>query len=136
MSTKNILKSLWLVALVIVFGFGVQIRVQALDLPAEVVDVGAPVYLDNVNPNHYFAVFLPKDYPANGDPCAAMSGEELIVDNNLQHYGTCFVNDPGVFSILELKEPLHSSYSDAKNSDYFVAEKTVEVVPILTILEQ
>ncbi len=101
---------------------------SAFSLPNNMSVVGDSVFVDNVDSTHFYAVFLPFDYPTKGEVCASMTGEELAQDNDLRHYGTCFVNDPGVFTIVELLEPLHSCYEDTKQSDYFVGETTVKIV--------
>ena len=59
--------------------------------------------------------------------CASISGEELLEKNNLKDYGTCFINDPGIFTIVEIQEPFSSSYEELKNNEEILQEETVKL---------
>lgn len=110
--------------------FGItEADVTTFSLPEVTLTVGDSVFIDNTHPTHFYAVFLPFEFPANGDMCASITGEDLAQDNDLRHYGTCFINDPGVFTVVDLGEPVHASYWDTKDSDYFIGEKIVTLVP-------
>jgi hypothetical protein len=98
---------------------------KAFTLPEKNIQVGSPVYIEDINSSLYYAVFLPSGNPTNSEVCATMSGDELVEDNNLRNYGTCFINDAGVFKIVEIYTPFSSSYDELKESDQIVQEEEV-----------
>lgn len=104
---------------------GTNANVFAFSLPRITHTVGESVFIEDIDLAHFYAVFLPFEFPTQGELCASITGEELVEDNNLRHYGTCFINDPGVFTVVELGEPVHASFWDTKSSDYFISERTV-----------
>ena len=87
-------------------------RAFAFTLPETEINIEFPVYINEIDLTKYYAVFLPFEEPTNGEVCATVSGEELAENNNLKKYGTCFVNDEGTFTIVEISEPFSSSYED------------------------
>jgi hypothetical protein len=103
------------------------INTSAFSLPSTSINVGDPVYIENIDPEKFYAVFLPFKEPTNGEACASMSGEELTENNNLSDYGTCFVNDAGIFTIIEISEPFSSSYEDLVKVEGIIQETTVAV---------
>src|SRR3989338_4875804 len=69
--------------------------------------LGDKISLDNVAADHYYIVFNPDDIKQNGGFCASIAGAELLeTGNGLEQYGTCFVNDKGVFEVLEVSDNL------------------------------
>lgn len=87
--------------------------------------IGAPVLVTDVNPSHFYSVFWINLDGPKSDPCAHMSGEELAADNDLTHYGTCFVNDGGTFQVVELSEDFSGNYNDSVQSSVYVAKQNV-----------
>jgi len=97
----------------------------AFVLPVNEIKIGDPVYIEETDNVKNYAVFLPFEEPTNGQVCASISGEELFENNNLKDYGTCFINDPGIFTIVEIQEPFSSSYEELKNNEEILQEETV-----------
>lgn len=106
----------------ILFSFNTS---KAFNLPEKIIQVGSPVFIEDVNSSLYYAVFLPSETPTNNEVCATMSGDELVENNNLRDYGTCFINDAGTFKIVEMYTPLSSSYDEIKESDQIIQEEEV-----------
>ena len=90
--------------------FGATANVVALALPNTQADVGAAVFIDEIAPTHYYSIFGINDMNPHGDPCAFVYGGDLISDNDLSHYGSCFVNDAGVFKIVEQSDFFNGNY--------------------------
>jgi hypothetical protein len=107
-------------------------NVKAFDFPNKYLNVGSPVFIENFNEEKYYAVFLPFGEPTNGDVCANMSGKELAENNDLRNYGTCFINDPGVFTIIEIEEPFSSSYSSLLENEEILQEEKVNMIALDT----
>src|SRR3989344_1730303 len=79
----------------------------------EEMKVGSTVMLNDIAPGRYYIVFNPDDIRHNGGSCASVIGAELLdTGNGLEKYGTCFVNDKGVFAVIEASENIGGSYSD------------------------
>ncbi len=97
----------------------------AFVLPIKEIKTGDPVYIKGTDVLKNYAVFLPFEEPTNGQVCASISGEELSENNNLKDYGTCFINDSGIFTIVEIEEPFSSSYEELKNNEEILQEETV-----------
>ncbi|HPD74140.1 MAG TPA: hypothetical protein P5014_02580 [Patescibacteria group bacterium] len=97
----------------------------AFVLPANEIKIGDPVYIEETDTLKNYAVFLPFEEPTKGQVCASISGEELSENNNLKDYGTCFINDSGIFTIVEIEEPFSSSYEELKNNEEILQEDTV-----------
>lgn len=97
----------------------------AFVLPVNEIKIGDPVYIKETDTLKHYAVFLPFEEPTNGQVCASVSGEELFENNNLKDYGTCFINDPGIFTIIEIEEPFSSSYEELKNKEKILQETTI-----------
>lgn len=97
----------------------------AFVLPVNEIKIGDPVYTEEIDVLKNYAVFLPFEEPTNGQVCASISGEELFENSNLKDYGTCFINDPGIFTIVEIEEPFSSSYEELKNNEMILQEETV-----------
>lgn len=104
-------------------------------LPENVIELGSPVYIDGADPSKHYAVFLPFEEPTNGEVCSSMSGEELSENNNLREYGTCFINDEGIFTIVEISEPFSSSYEDLSEKGEILQEESVTLQISLTLEE-
>ncbi|MBW6441813.1 hypothetical protein K0B04_02810 [Patescibacteria group bacterium] len=99
----------------------------AFTLPETEIFVGKPVYIENTDPEKFYAIFLPFEEPTNGEVCASMSGEELIENNNLRNYGTCFINDEGIFTIVEISEPFSSSYKQLVDRERIIQEAEISL---------
>ena len=97
----------------------------AFFLPVNEIKIGDPVYIEETDVLKHYAVFLPFEEPTNGQVCASVSGEELFENNNLKNYGTCFINDPGIFTVVEMEGPFSSSYEELKNNEEILQEETV-----------
>lgn len=97
----------------------------AFVLPIKEIKTGDPVYIEGTDVFKNYAVFLPFEEPTNGQVCASISGEELFENNNLKDYGTCFINDSGIFTIVEIEEPFSSSFEELKNNEEILQEETV-----------
>ncbi len=97
----------------------------AFVLPINEIKIGDPVYIEQTDILKNYAVFLPFDEPTNGQVCASISGEELFENSNLKDYGTCFINDPGIFTIVEIQEPFSSSYEELKNNEEILQKETI-----------
>ena len=97
----------------------------AFVLPVNEIKIGDPVYIEETDALKNYAVFLPFEEPTNGQVCASISGEELFENNNLKDYGTCFINDPGIFTIIEIEKPFSSSYEELNINEEILQEETV-----------
>lgn len=97
----------------------------AFVLPVNEIKIGDPVYIEETDNVKNYAVFLPFEEPTNGQVCASISGEELSENNNLKDYGTCFINDSGIFTIVEIEEPFSSSYEELKNNEEILQKETI-----------
>lgn len=102
-------------------------RAFAFTLPETEINIEFPVYINEIDLTKYYAVFLPFEEPTNGEVCATVSGEELAENNNLKKYGTCFVNDEGTFTIVEISEPFSSSYEDLVENNQVIQEEKVNL---------
>jgi len=90
--------------------------------PSKNLAAGQTIYLLNPIETNYYSVFWVNAYNPNEDSaCAYISGSELLLDNDLSHYGTCFTNDTGIFKIVELNEAFAAAFTDSKQSPYFVS---------------
>lgn len=118
---KNILK---IITLIIAANLANN-PTQAFTIPESNLYVGAPVYIENTEPEKYYAIFLPFKEPTNGEVCASISGEELAENNNMRDYGTCFINDAGVFTVIEIIEPFSSSYEDLVENNGIIQEEII-----------
>lgn len=103
----------------------------AFTLPSTEIKIGDPVYIEEVDILKHYAVFLPFEEPTNGEVCASMSGEELFENNNLKDFGTCFINDPGIFTIVEIEEPFSSNYTELEENEQIIQKENVTVSLIL-----
>jgi hypothetical protein len=103
---------------------------NAFDLPNKFLSIGSPIFIENYDEEKYYAVFLPFSEPTNGDVCSNMSGEQLAENNDLRNYGTCFINDEGTFTIVEIDEPFSSSYSSLLENEEIIQEEKITMVSI------
>lgn len=103
-------------------------------IPSEIQNV--PAFGDPLGPvaevvvsvpdtSHFFSVFGPEDRDRNDGACAYVTGEDLEADQDLAHYGTCFLNDRGTFKIIELSSYFPASFADSMRSDSFVGVSDV-----------
>jgi len=102
----------------------------AFELPNKFLSIGSPIFIEDYDEEKYYAVFLPFSEPTNGDVCSNMSGKELAEDNDLRNYGTCFINDEGVFTIVEMEEPFSSSYTSLLENGKIIQEEKITMVSI------
>lgn len=110
--------------LVVLVGAG---SASALTLSATKPKIGEAVHLlDPVAGRTYSVFWLNLDGP-KADPCAFIRGDELLVDNDLTHYGTCFVNDDGTFQVVELGEHLIANYNDSIQHPSYISKQSVVV---------
>lgn len=87
------------------------------------------IYLKDFKADHYYAVFGEQETQENGPYCALISGEELVIDNNLRNYGTCFINDVGTFTLVELSSFMAANYLDTINSEVYVGQNIITMIP-------
>jgi len=100
---------------------------SALTLSTTKPKIGEPIHvLDPVAGRHYSVFWINLDGP-RADPCAVITGYELLEVNDLRHYGTCFVNDDGTFQVVELGEDLLANYTDSIQHPSYVTKQTVVV---------
>lgn len=107
--------------------FGAANGVFALTLQDKQIDIGTVVLTSDIIPDHYYSVFWISDINQHGDPCVFVSGEELLNDYDLSHYGTCFVNDAGTFKIIEHSDFFNGNYIDSLQSEFFVSAETIVI---------
>ncbi|MEK7510371.1 MAG: hypothetical protein AAB567_02315 [Patescibacteria group bacterium] len=120
---------------VLAFSFFGQEPLVGSSSPFEV-QLGGSVVIQNIDEKRLYVVFAPQDVAEDGSGwyCSRVSGQELLEDSDLQHYGTCFVNDPGEFLILELSDlDINADYQSMKNSPYFLEERKIEVSSIFPL---
>lgn len=120
----RLLKTLFVISFALIL---ITKNLWAFSLFSTQVKIGDQVYVENMDPLKYYAVFLPFSEPTNGQVCASMSGEELVENNNLKDYGTCFINDPGDFTIVEIEEPFSSSYEDLDEKGLILQKEIITV---------
>jgi len=78
----------------------------------------------------YYYIFNPDDIAADGWYCAMIRGQDLMeLNDDLRAYGTCFVNDLGVFEIVVLSDYTDGNYSTIKNSEYFIQSQQATIAP-------
>lgn len=123
---KKVIKILLVTAVLFFFHH----QVKAFYLPERYLRLGSPIYIEEINEKNYYAVFLPFEDPTAGDVCAIMTGEELLEDNNLKNYGTCFINDEGTFTLVEIEEPFSSSYESLVESEKIIQEEKITLVSL------
>ncbi len=82
--------------------------------------------LDPVAGRSYSVFWINLDGP-KADPCASISGSQLLEDSDLTHYGTCFVDDDGTFQIVELSEELVANYNDSIQHPSYIAKQSIVV---------
>jgi hypothetical protein len=104
----------------------------AFEIPNKFLSIGSPIFIENFDEEKYYAVFLPFSEPTNGDVCSNMSGKELAEDNDLRNYGTCFINDEGTFTVVEIEEPFSSSYTSLLENDGILQEQKVTMIALDT----
>lgn len=91
-------------------------------LPSNQVRAGQAIFLMNPVPEYTYSVFWVNAYnPSDESACAFISGADLVNDNDLTHNGTCFVNDPGSFKVVELSDEFFASFTDSKQSYAYVS---------------
>jgi hypothetical protein len=89
--------------------------------------IGESVRVLNPYAGDWYSVFwLNVDGP-KADPCLHVSGNDLLVDNDLTHYGTCFVNDRGQYEVVELTDDMTANYNDSIQSALFFDKQSVNV---------
>lgn len=115
----------------------------AFTLPGANVAIGSPVLISGANADYLYSIFWINNSNPNEDACAYIYGRDLTGyfatdldgisqwvdgDNDLSHYGTCFVNDSGTFKILELSDQgFAANFPDSLGAASFVSFKTIVV---------
>jgi len=89
--------------------------------------IGESVLLLNPYADDFYSVFWINVDGPKSDPCAHMSGADLIADNDLTHYGTCFVNDNGEYEVVEMTEDIVESYNDSIQDAAFYDKQAINV---------
>jgi len=90
--------------------------------------LSSSINIEQVLPSSFYYVFSPADVQNDGGYCALVPGYELRdFSSDLRQYGTCFINDTGLFEIIEMKEQISGNYSTVKGSEFFVVSKTLEI---------
>ena len=123
---KNVIKALLITATL----FLAHYQARAFYLPERYLRLGSPIYIEEADEEKFYAVFLPFEDPTTGEACAIMTGEELVEDNNLKNYGTCFINDEGTFTLVEVEEPFSSSYESLMESEKIIQEGKITLVSL------
>ena len=115
----------------------------AFTLPGANVDVGTPVLISGANADYLYSIFWINGSNPNDEGCAYIYGRDLTGyfatdsdgisqwvdgDNDLSHYGSCFVNDSGTFKIVELSDQgFAANFPDSLGADSFVSFKNIVV---------
>lgn len=116
---------------------------HAFTLSGATVNVGDPVLITGAVASNLYSIFWINASNPNDDACAYIYGQDLTGyfatdldgieqwvpgDNDLSHYGSCFINDPGTFKIVELSDQgFAANFPDSLGSDFFVSFKTLVV---------
>jgi hypothetical protein len=100
---------------------------SALTLSATKPKIGEPIRVLDPEEDRYYSVFWTNLDGPRADPCASVSGSELLEDSDLRHYGTCFSNDEGTFQVVELDRNVVANYTDSLQHYSYVTKQTVVV---------
>jgi hypothetical protein len=96
--------------------------------PSSHIMAGQTVYINAYIPGYFYGVYWINTFnPSDESACAYIDGADLAIDNDLTHYGTCFVNDVGTFKIIELSGVFPASFTDSKQSSLFVSTTNLTV---------
>lgn len=123
---------------------GVVPSTFAFTLSGATVDVGSPVLITGAVASNLYSIFWINASNPNNEACAYIYGQDLTGyfatdsdgidqfipgDNDLSHYGSCFVNDSGTFKIVELSDwGFAANFPDSlQSSEFFVSFKTLVV---------
>lgn len=123
---------------------GAAPAVHAFTLSGANVDVGTPVLISGAVASNLYSIFWINNSNPNEEACAYIYGQDITGyfatdldgidqwvpgDNDLSHYGSCFVNDPGTFKIVELSDwGFAANFPDSlHSSELFVSFKTIVV---------
>lgn len=123
--------------------FGAASNAYAFTLSGATVDVGAPVLITGAIASNLYSIFWINNSNPNEEACAYIYGQDLTGyfatdsdgieqfvpgDNDLSHYGSCFVNDSGTFKIVELSDQgFAANFPDSLAAESFVSFKTLVV---------
>lgn len=120
--------------------FGSGHSTHAFTLSGATVNVGAPVLITGAVASNLYSIFWINASNPNDEACAYIYGQDLTGyfapdgefipgDNDLSRYGSCFVNDPGTFKIVELSDwGFAANFPDSlSSSEFFVSFKTLVV---------
>jgi hypothetical protein len=89
--------------------------------------IGQSIFITDPVADHYYSVFSVSIDGPKSDPCAYISGYELLDDNDLTDYGTCFINKSGTFQVLELLDDFFANYNDSLQSAVYLSKDQVNV---------
>ncbi len=106
---------------------GVSQKALALTLSTTKPDIGQSIFVLDAVAGHFYPVFWTNLDGPHADPCAYVSGEELIQDNDLTNYGSCFNNDSGTYHVHELSGHFYSSSGDTAKSDVYLTKSNIVV---------
>jgi hypothetical protein len=101
--------------------------VHALTLSNTNPIIGQQVLVTDPHLNSFYSVYWQNVDGPKTDPCAYISGEELVQDNDLTNYGTCFINKSGTFQVVELSESFLANFTDSIKSPALVDRSQVVV---------
>lgn len=102
-------------------------RAFALTLSDTSPYIGQPILVLDVNPNNFYAAFSINIDGPQADPCEYVAGADLVDDNDLVNYGTCFLTHSGTFQVVELSCDFVANYNDSIRSPCYVAKRQVGV---------
>lgn len=133
----------FLCLLLAVILLGAAPTVHAFTLSGANVDVGAPILITGAVASNLYSIFWINGSNPNEEACAYIYGRDLTGyfatdsdgidqfvpgDNDLSHYGSCFVNDSGTFKIVELSDQgFAANFPDSLAAESFVSFKTLVV---------
>lgn len=124
---KRILFISFAIIVSVIIFFRTNQRALALDVDDRHPAIGGAIHVLDANADHFYSVFwINGTSNAGGDACANIEGKDLVVDNDLTDYGTCFVNDNGNFQVVELSEENWQNYNDSLHDSSFVDKLEVQ----------
>ena len=89
--------------------------------------IGGPVLLLNPYAGDFYSVFWVNRDGPQSDPCAHIAGTDLLADNDITHYGTCFANDNGEYELVEMTTDFIKSYNDSIQDPTFFDKVAINV---------
>lgn len=134
---------LFLSLLLAVILLGRAHNAHAFTLSGATVNIGDPILITGAVASNLYSIFWINSSNPNDEACAHIYGQDLTGyfatdldgiaqwvpgDNDLTHYGTCFVNDSGTFKIVELSDQgFAANFPDSLQAASFVSFNTIVV---------